>query len=219
MAARVRPPVRRGSWSSVLPAKGALARSAIDVLAWPRARTATDGRYGVDMRLHIPAEAKDRSGPRGPLLSRAMREGAARRPRTRNFPTRPVKGRAEARHDLAAATALWPKSVAWACFVPQQAAEKAFQAILIAMDGPGACSPGHHRPRRGPPGPVGRSAPRGRAGAAGLDLFYVASRYPDAAPGKRAPFRVITDHQVDDAVRLASGAVICLDGVLSHLKT
>lgn len=126
---------------------------------------------------------------------------------------------AEAKHDPAAAQLLYgQKSFAWTCFVSQQAAEKAFKAVLIAMDSPGARCHAITDLADSVQALLAESLPETVLAATGLDLFSVASRYPDAAPGKRAPFRVITDHQADDAVRVAAGAVGYLDQVLTHLK-
>ncbi|MHB8254551.1 MAG: HEPN domain-containing protein [Acidiferrobacter sp.] len=126
---------------------------------------------------------------------------------------------AEAKHDLATAQSMLSlKNYAWTCFAAQQAAEKAFKAILIGADSPAIKKHAIADLSESVQDMVQDLLPEVVREASGLDIFYIASRYPDAAPGKRAPFRVITQHQADDAVRIALGAVTYLDDILTRFS-
>lgn len=65
----------------------------------------------------------------------------------------------------------------------------------------------------------GKDHPNGKpppevASARGLDIFHTASRYPDAVPGSKAPSQIITENQAEDALRIATGTVEYLNGIL-----
>ena len=85
----------------------------------------------------------------------------------------------------------------------------------IATGRPGARSPVIAKLADGAQALLAAPPPETMLAAPGLDLFSAASRGPDAAFGKRAPFRVMTAHRADDAVRVAAGAATDLDDALA----
>lgn len=83
---------------------------------------------------------------------------------------------AEAKHDLLTARSLLEiRSFAWACFASQQAAEKAFKAVLIALDNPGVHRHAITDLAESVQGLMGGPLPEIVQAASGLDLFYIAS--------------------------------------------
>lgn len=120
---------------------------------------------------------------------------------------------AQARHDLEVARlTLREAHHAYACFLAQQAAEKALKAILYAAGERVVI--GHsvlELARRARPAAPELEAHEPLAGT--LDQYYVATRYPNGLPGG-LPYEAFTAEQagaaVDGAGRLLAIAAACV---------
>lgn len=125
---------------------------------------------------------------------------------------------AEAEHALAAAQWLYgQKCFAWSGFVSQRVAEQGFTAALIPMEAPAARR--HATADLTDRVPAGRTVlPRPCAPRPAPTSFVLhrARRMPP--PGQRAPFRVMTRHQADDAGRVAASALSYRDEAPTRLK-
>lgn len=114
---------------------------------------------------------------------------------------------------------LQARKYAGACSFAQQSAEKAFKAALIAADSPAARKHAIADLVAETERITQTESPPEVASARGLDIFYTASRYPDAVPGSKAPSQIITENQAEDALCIAMSTVEYLNGILeAHAK-
>lgn len=120
-----------------------------------------------------------------------------------------------AREDLETASDLCRlKRYAPACFYAQQSAEKAFKAILIAVDN--SVSRTHTLGRLVQETSVFLTLPDDVSAVRRLDLFYLPTRYPDSLPDGSTPADVFTESQAQDAIRSVEGALSFLGRSLTH---
>lgn len=119
----------------------------------------------------------------------------------------------QAHRDMDAATATVQGGYfEWACFISQQAAEKAVKAVLQRM---GAEAWGHSVTQLLRAVAEQTDVPRDvSAAAAVLDRFYVPARYPNGyAAGK--PGDYITQDDANDATSSAEAIIRFCDGLLA----
>lgn len=96
-----------------------------------------------------------------------------------------------------------------ACFFAQQAAEKALNALLYAL---GEEPWGHSVSELLGAVETRVEVPEDVAGAGHLDVFYIATRYPNGLPEGGQPENVFGARESGEALEIAAGVIEFADG-------